>query len=501
MRWQETVPNDPYFIRVRRPISNAEIGYVIHLYQPLVGALPIGLYQTLFHNLSLASFSPVQGLHYGLMVTMAAPLDVILKARHQLEAIGLLEVYQIDEGGERTFEYVLQPPHSPDVFFRDDTLSIMLLNRVGKEFYRKLRRRFSAADAGRIPDTAERTRITKAFDEVFYHLSPSEIKVVKGTETYQFLQETEEESPLPSFNPNVNEARNYSESRLDFEFLEASLPKMVKRQELFTKEVKIELDNLAFTYGIDSEMMARLLQEPVVIPEDTIDLTTLRRRIKDWYGQENGRVPKIVAKEEIVFQSDTEVKEQEHLLSEAENHARLLASLSPLQLMEYYQRGGKIAPADQKIVEELLEQYQLPPGVVNVLLEYVMLAYDRQLPKDVIYKIAGHWKRHNIQTVQEAKRQARQFYMERKNGKTLFFDKKAPDEKKTTARGIPGGRSKKKDEIPPLILQQLERQRKLQEQKAAPAEQGSGQPVSDSEHEKKRQRVKALLKAMGENKQ
>lgn len=497
MRWQETVPNDPYLIRVKRPISQAEIGYLLHLYQPLIGTMPIALYQTLFYNLSLANFSPVQGLHYGLMVTMAAPLDVIMKARHQLEAIGLLEAYQVDAEEERLLEYVLQPPHSPDVFFRDDTLSIMLLNRVGKEFYRKLRRRFAGEEQP--IQTGNRTKITKAFDEVFYHLSPSEMKVEKGTETYQFLQATEEEGPLPSFDPHEKTVRSYSDSRLDFEFLAASLPKMVKRQNVLTKAVQAELDNLAFTYGLDNEIMARLLQEPVVIPEDEVDLNALRRRVKDWYSRENGRVPKIAARDEIVFQSDTEAKEQEHLLTEAENHARLLASLSPLQLMEYYQRGGKIAPADQKIVEELLEQYQLPPGVVNVLLEYVMLAYDRQLPKDIIYKIAGHWKRHNIQTVQEAKRQARQFYLERKSGKTLFFDKKTErEQKKTASQRTSAVKNKRKDEIPPLILAQLERQRKQKEKKSG---QGKADSPINHEYEEEKRRIQELLEAMGENKQ
>ncbi|MBN6188030.1 DnaD domain protein [Aneurinibacillus sp. BA2021] len=405
-------------------------------------------------------------------------------------------MYQIDTEEERLLEYVLQPPHSPDVFFRDDTLSIMLLNRVGKEYYRKLRRRFAGEEP--LSPTGKRTKVTKAFDEVFYHLSPSEMKVEKGTETYQFLQATEEEGVLPSFDPHENTARSYADSRLDFEFLVASLPKMVKRRNVLTKKVKAELNNLAFTYGLDNETMARLLQEPVVIPEDEVDLVALRRRVKEWYSRENGRVPKIAAREEIVFQSDTEAKEQEHLLTEAENHARLLATLSPLQLIENYQHGAKVAPADQKIVEELLEQYQLPPGVVNVLLEYVMLAYDRQLPKDVIYKIAAHWKRHNIQTVQEAKRQARQFYLERKSGKTPFFDKKSESEQKTTVRRTPASKSKRKDDIPPLILAQLERKRKQQEKKSG--EQKNNEQVN-TEYEEEKRRIQELLEAMGENKQ
>ncbi|MED0676203.1 replication initiation and membrane attachment family protein [Aneurinibacillus thermoaerophilus] len=498
MRWQETVPNDPYLIRVRRPISNVELSYLIHLYQPLVGALPVALYQTLLYNLSLANFSAVQGLHYRLMVTMAVPLNVIVKARHQLEAIGLLEVYQIEADGQRIFEYILQPPHSPDIFFSDDTLSIMLLNRVGKEFYRKLRRQFSIPEEYRLPENVERKRITKAFDEVFYHLSLSEITVEKGTETYNFLKDVREESPLPLFDPMAATRLNYANSRLDFEFLEASLPKMIKKDGLFTKEVKAELESLAFLYGIDNETMARFLQEPSVIEYDTIDTASLRRLVKDWFRRENGRAPKIVSREEIVFHSDTvetERKEREEkALTEAESHALRLSSLSPFQLIGLYQRGAKIAPADQKIVEELLEEYQLPPGVVNVLLEYVMMTYDRQLPKDIIYKIAGHWKRNNIRTVQEAQRQARQFYSERKSAKAASADKKV------FTRASSGGRSKRrKDEIPPLILEQLERQKnQVTEEKTAKS---SKVEMIDEEYERKRKRMEELLKALGESKQ
>lgn len=493
MRWQDTVPSDPYLVRVKRPISHAEIGYLVHLYQPLVGVLPIALYQTLFHNLSLANFSSTQGLHYGLMVTMAAPLNTLIKARHQLEAIGLLEVFQIDIEGQRIFEYVLQPPHSPDVFFRDDTLSIMLLNRVGKEFYRKLRRRFALPDDSRLPNTAVRANITKAFDEVFYHLSPTEIKVEKGTETYQFLQAVEEESPLPSFDPNASGQRVYAQSRLDFEFLEASLPKMIKKNQLFTREVRGELEQLAFLYDIDNETMARFLQEPAVIPYDTIDFAALRRVVKDWFRRENGRAPNIVLREEMNMRPEPKAQETEKSLSEAESHMRLLSSLSPFKLMQHYQHGGKIAPADQKIVEELLEEYQLPPGVVNVLLEYVMMTYDRQLPKDIIYKIASHWKRYNIKTVQEAQQQARQFHLGRKNNKKTAT---STAEKKTNPRTSTGTRNKRKEEIPAHIVAQLERQRNMSENKEAPVE--GEAPASNLEYEKKRQRVQELLKAMGE---
>ncbi|BAU29506.1 replicative DNA helicase loader DnaB [Aneurinibacillus soli] len=494
MKWKETVPADPYVVRVKRPISAAEIGYVVHLYQPLLGALPAALYQTLYHQSSPANFTSVQSSHYGLMVTMGTPLPTIIKARHQLEAIGLLEVYKAEDEEERLLEYELQPPYAPHAFFQDDTLGIMLLNRVGKEYYRKLRRRFSPPDEHRIAGRA-RVRVTKAFDEVFHHVSPSELIVGSGTETAEFLHQTEQESPLDTFWEQEPAGREYRKTELDYEFLAAVLPKMVKKEKLFTPAVRTELASLAFLYNIDSEIMGRFLLEPTVIEYDEIDIGELRRLIKDWFRREQGRAPRIVSRDEEALQSVEEAEKEatQAMLSQSESHALRLSSLSPFQLMEKYQKGAKIAPADQKIVEELLANYQLPPGVVNVLLEYVMMTHNGQLPKELIYKIAGHWKRSGITTVQEAQQQARQMHLERKQASGARSTRSTRKQAGTTASAKRN--QTRKDDVPDHIREQLERQKKEVSQPA------TVESSSDKgEYERKKQRIAEMLKAMEQSK-
>lgn len=493
MKWKETVPGDPYRIRVRRPISAAEIGYVVHLYQPLIGALPAALYQTLYHLAAPANFMSVQGTHYGLMVTMAAPLPVIIKARHQLEAIGLLEVYEAEENGQRLLEYELQPPYAPHAFFQDDTLGIMLLNRVGKEYYRKLRRRFSPPEGHRVSAGQPRTRVTKAFDEVFYHISPSELMVSAGTETAEFLRQTERENPLDAFQEQENLGRQYRNTELDFEFLAAALPKRMKKDSLFTPAVRTELAGLAFLYNIDSETMRQFLLEHTVIEYDDINIEILRKLVKDWFRREQGSAPRIVSRDEEALRPLEEVEKEaaQAMLSESESHALRLSSLSPFELMEQYQNGGRIAPADQKIVEELLENYQLPSGVVNVLLEYVMITNNRQLPKELIYKIAGHWKRSSISTVKEAQQQARQMYMERKQASATRTPRKG-----TGSATAPAKRNQvRKDDVPEHIRKQLERQKKEADQPTATEQSGD-----QKEYERKKQRLEEMLRVMEQQK-
>ena len=46
--------------------------------------------------------------------------------------------------------------------------------------------------------------------------------------------------------------------------------------------------------------------------------------------------------------------------------------------------------------------YDLPPGVVNVLIDYVLRINDNKLTKNFILSIASQWKRSGIKTVPEA---------------------------------------------------------------------------------------------------
>lgn len=483
MSWLQVIPNDRYIVGIDRPVSGVEIGYLIHLYQPLIGPFPILLYQTLYHQLKLYNFTSVDGLHRGLMVNMVQPLDVILKARYQLEAIGLLDTYRIEKDGDYFFEYHLHPPYAPDVFFRDDTLSIMLLNRVGKQYYRNLRRKYSARVS---LHGQKREKITRAFDEVFYHFTPSEMRIEPGSETAAFLQEVERENPLDSFQEGEEKQRMYKQTAVDFELLEALLPRSIKNEQLFTDELKQVLQELAFLYKLNDQQLAYFLHEPTIyLADNTIDPLLLKRNVKDWYRHVNGgQAPQIDVRELGKQRVETVEKagRKNKILTREEEKNRWLSSISPFELLSYYHNGAKISPADQTIVEELLENYQLDFGVVNVLLEYVMLTQDKQLPRSLIFKIASHWKRLNLRTVKEAMEIAKQLYSELK-GKKEKATSKVPKRKTTEKSKV-----FENDGVPQRIKEKLEQQKK------------KNNPPSQSidDYEKKKRDVDEMLKTLGE---
>ena len=44
------------------------------------------------------------------------------------------------------------------------------------------------------------------------------------------------------------------------------------------------------------------------------------------------------------------------------------------------------------MVEELIEREKLSFGVINILLQFVMLKNEMKLPKSYIFEIASNWK-------------------------------------------------------------------------------------------------------------
>ena len=68
-------------------------------------------------------------------------------------------------------------------------------------------------------------------------------------------------------------------------------------------------------------------------------------------------------------------------------------------------RGGMYY--DYAINHELCEvvaivDFKLKPGVVNVLVDYVLKTYDKKLTRARVETIAGEWSRNKIETVEEA---------------------------------------------------------------------------------------------------
>ena len=77
-------------------------------------------------------------------------------------------------------------------------------------------------------------------------------------------------------------------------------------------------------------------------------------------------------------------------------------NITPYQLLKAKYKGAEPTDRDKRLIESLLVDQKFNPGVVNVLISYILKTNNEGLKKSYVETIAGQWKRLNIETVEEA---------------------------------------------------------------------------------------------------
>ena len=82
-------------------------------------------------------------------------------------------------------------------------------------------------------------------------------------------------------------------------------------------------------------------------------------------------------------------------------------TISPYDFLKSKHNGSEPVKRDIQLLEDLIVDYKLKPGVVNVLIDYVLKTNDNKLNRSLVETIAGQWSRKNIETVEDAMEIAR----------------------------------------------------------------------------------------------
>jgi replication initiation and membrane attachment protein len=387
--WQELLPIDRYVVSTEGLLHFYDQKILTFLYQPLIGSMAYSLYMTLWAELEENRLWSEQTTHHSLMNFLDTNLKEIFLARQKLEAIGLLKTYVKMEDDERSFIYELQPPLNPQMFFLDGMLNIYLYQKIGKKQYSRLKRFFSDKQQSPVEDFKE---ITKAFQEVYSSASP---------ESLQFNQEASQDLVLGSGELFIGriEAKplQIHLENFNFELLLAGLKSSLVSHKALTSKVKEAIANLAFLYNIDPLQMQGIVIR--AIDDDVIDIGELRKAARDWYQFQNqDQLPALVDKTqpEMLKTQHTEPNTKEEKLK------HYFETISPRQFLMDISGGGEPSKSDLQIVEDIMFHQQLPPAVVNVLIHVVLIKTDMKLTKGYAEKIASHWARKGVKTVDEA---------------------------------------------------------------------------------------------------
>ncbi len=383
------------FVVVNRTILNENDRKIISmLYQPIIGSVAVCLYYTLWADLNKTELLSNEYTHHHLMTSLRMKMDVIIAARKKLEAVGLLKTY-LKKAEVNNYVYELFSPISASDFFNHPVLNIVLYNNVGKKEYEELLKYFKVPKI----NLSSYTDVTSSFDDVFESL------------------------PSNSYN-NLNEDLRINktgeikiDNAFDFDLLISLIPNGVITKT-FSKEVKDLINNLSFIYNMDAEDMKTPILSSIK-ENGLIDKTLLRKNVRNYYKYENeNKLPSLVYKSQPEY-----LKKPIGRDDRRSKMIYVFENTTPYNFIKGRSNGAKPSSHDLNLLEVLLNDFKLNPGVVNVLVDYVLKINNKKLTRSYVETIASHWKRLNVETVEEAMMEAEKEYKKLK--KELTFKEKS----------------------------------------------------------------------------
>ena len=342
---------------------------MITFYEPIIGHLGVSLYLTLWNDLEGINQISRELNHHHLMSILKCPLNAIKEAREVLEAVGLIKTY-FKAGDVNSYIYELYSPLSPTEFFNHPILNVVLYDNIGDSEYEYLKKLYQKLKI----DTKDYTDVSKKIDEVY--VSQSDIPVFESIER------------------SVNDIS--CNDQVDFDLIISSIPKGIINERAFNKKTKELINQLAFIYKIDSLKMMELIRS-VLNEYGMIDKTALRQASRKMYQFNNGALPTLIYRSQPEYLK-TPVGDN----SMRGKIIRAFESINPVDFLRNKYRGVKPTTADIKIIEMLVIDLEMPPAVVNVLLDYVLRKNNNRLSRAYIETIAGQWKRAGLKNASEA---------------------------------------------------------------------------------------------------
>ncbi len=367
------LPADNYIVINKSIITEQDKKILNTLYLPIIGSLPIMLYNTLAYDIDRQMVISNELEHAHLLSNLHISSMELEEARNMLEGIGLLKTY-IKKDTVNHYIYELYSPVSAHEFFSHPIFNVILYNNVGKKEYERL------VESFKMP------KINKEKYEEVTHSFSSIFKMVPNT----------------SFDIYKDNIRKYNKLKLnidssfDMNFLIETMPNGIDKK-IFTKDLQELIISLAYLYDIDAPKMQNIIKS-CINERGTVNRDELRQVCRNHYQfDHDGILPTIISRTQPTYLRKS--------VGDNSNYAKMIYTFettSPYDFLKSKHNGAEPVKRDILLLENLLIDYKLKPGVVNVLIDYVLKTNDNKLNRSLIETIAGQWSRKNIETVEDA---------------------------------------------------------------------------------------------------
>ena len=371
---KSVLPADTFIVVNKTMLSDKDRNILMLLYQPIVGSSAISLYYTLWSYLDKMELVSNEWTHHHILRDMMISNNEFIEAKIKLEAIGLIKTY-FKSGNVNNYVYELYSPISPSEFINNPLLNMAIFNAVGKLEYDRIINYF------RIPkiNLKEYEDITSKFSDVFAF---SNISLADNL-MYDIKKSNYRKLEILS--------------KIDLNTILSLISDDVLNKRAITKDTKDFLYKVSYIYNYDNDDMVELIRNSIS-EKHTIDKKLLQLNANKYYRFDNmGKLPS------IIYKNQPEYLRKENL--DTSNRDRMIyqfETTSPYDFINSKSKTGNPTNSDLSIIAYLLIDLNLKPGVVNVLIDYVLKINNNKLTKNFVEAIASQWSKSGIETVEQA---------------------------------------------------------------------------------------------------
>lgn len=371
-------PHDNFTVVREFYLNNNHLEILNRLFTPMIGVNATGLYHYL--NQFVKHEEDAVLTHYIIMSELKINLLEFRKEMDLLEGIGLVKTYVNHNEQHSSFVYFLNQPPTAKQFFSDPMLSVYLYSEVSKQRYQQLKHHFetkSSVDLNSYQD------VTRTFTDVFK---------IPNKALAQDTEHIQDDKPYGGI--------DLTHVHFDFETLYDLLQNHFISSKIVTNDAKALITQIATLYGLTPESMKRIILKSITSAQE-LSFEELRKHARTYYLMEHEQqLPNLQVKSEK-DNVPSKINTSEETSSQSDNWLVQLEQTSPIDMLASWSESE---PTTQQkfMVEELIERENLSFGVINILLQFVMLKEDMKLPKTYIFEIASNWKKKGIKTAEQA---------------------------------------------------------------------------------------------------
>jgi replication initiation and membrane attachment protein len=371
-------------------LSGLNYRMLSNIYQPMIGAFAVGLYSTLYQQLSseMTGFSALEQqrkLFFSLELEHGERgRKFLVEQSSKLEAVGLLQTTRrfIEANDDYIYEYQLSEPLGPQEFFKNQHLTLLLRDKVGKHMVLFLREELIAEEPNEIRQTNSEN-LSVPFYEIF-KLNTQVIDYELEQALYQTATSRQTETKL-----------DVTSKGFTYEDIIMRFPRESRNRE-YVENIRYRPDQLAGVnivakkYQLNLQDICRLLDEDTIFDDEgslQIDLmqykaNSIFRQVKQrdekverqlHKAEEANRVDKDEMQEEIsvemafyldapqIFQGQCDVH-QYNMMLRNEPYTLVLKRFFP---------QGSVPSGIIEIFEKIDLNYKLTEEVINVLIHFI----------------------------------------------------------------------------------------------------------------------------------